>query len=66
MQRLAINAHSEFREHQVAFFESHFTEMKTGWISESATSDPALRWDVSSTLHWNTTWEVVLGTILLT
>jgi hypothetical protein len=58
MQRLATDAPSEFREHQIAFFESHFTEMKAGWISgESATSDPTLRWDVSSASRWNTTWE---------
>lgn len=58
MQRLATDAPSEFREHQIAFFESHFTEMKAGWISgESATSDAALIWDVSSTTQWNTTWE---------
>lgn len=58
MQRLATDAPSEFREHQIAFFESHFTEMKAGWISgESATSDPTLRWDVNSASRWNTTWE---------
>jgi hypothetical protein len=52
------NAPSEYREHQIAFFESHFTEMKAGWISgESAISDALLRWDVSSSTEWNTTWE---------
>jgi len=41
MQRLATDAPSEFSEHQIAFFESHFTEMKTGCISgESATRVP--------------------------
>ncbi|KAF4635886.1 hypothetical protein G7Y89_g2215 [Cudoniella acicularis] len=58
MQRTATNAPSKFREHQIAFFESHFTDMKAGWISgESGTGDSALRWDVSSTTMWNTTWE---------
>jgi hypothetical protein len=58
MMRSDTNAPSEFREHQIAFFESHFTEMKAGWISgESATSDALLRWDVSSSTEWNTTWE---------
>lgn len=58
MQRTDTNAPSEFREHQICFFESHFTEMKAGWISgESGTSDALLRWDVSSSTEWNTTWE---------
>lgn len=58
LQRTNTNAPSEFREHQIAFFESHFTEMKSGWQSgASGTSDPLLRWDVSSTTQWNTTWE---------
>ncbi|CZR62266.1 related to endoglucanase c [Phialocephala subalpina] len=58
MQRTDTNAPSEFREHQICFFESHFTEMKAGWISgESGTSDALLRWDVSSATQWNTTWE---------
>ncbi|TVY88593.1 hypothetical protein LAWI1_G004238, partial [Lachnellula willkommii] len=58
LQRTDTNAPSEFREHQIAFFESHFTELKSGWQSgASGTSDPLLRWDVSSTTQWNTTWE---------
>ncbi|TVY46510.1 hypothetical protein LOCC1_G001902 [Lachnellula occidentalis] len=58
LQRTDTNAPSEFREHQIAFFESHFTEMKSGSQSgASGTSDPLLRWDVSSTTQWNTTWE---------
>ncbi|KAH6673568.1 hypothetical protein B0J14DRAFT_51099 [Halenospora varia] len=58
MQRTAVNPPSESREHQIAFFESHFTEMKSGWQSgASGTSDPLLRWDVSSTTYWNATWE---------
>lgn len=51
------NAPSLFREHQICFFESHFTEMKAGWISgEAGTSDPLLRWDVNSNTQWNTTF----------
>ncbi|KAH8656152.1 hypothetical protein BGZ60DRAFT_567983 [Tricladium varicosporioides] len=58
MQRTAVNPPSESREHQIAFFESHFTEMKSGWQSgASGTTDPLLRWDVSSTTYWNATWE---------
>jgi hypothetical protein len=58
MMRSDTNAPSEFREHQIAFFESHFTEMKSGWQSgASGTSDPLLRWNAASTTQWNTTWE---------
>jgi hypothetical protein len=53
----ATNAPSIYREHQICFFESHFTELKSGWISgESGTSDPLLRWDISGTSHWSTNW----------
>jgi hypothetical protein len=56
MMKSTVNPPSIYREHQINFFESHFTEMKAGWISgESGTSDAQLRWDVSSTTHWNTT-----------
>jgi hypothetical protein len=58
LQRRDVNAPSEFREHQIAFFESHFTELKSGWQSGTpGTNDPLLRWDVSSATQWNTTWE---------
>lgn len=51
------NAPSIYREHQICFFESHFTELKSGWISgESGTSDPLLRWDIGGTSKWSTTW----------
>jgi hypothetical protein len=33
MKRTEKNAPSQVHEHQVNFFESHFTEMKYGWIS---------------------------------
>ncbi|KAM0147193.1 hypothetical protein ACHAQE_010385 [Botrytis cinerea] len=57
MMREDTNAPSIYREHQICFFESHFTEMKSGWISgESGSSDPLLRWDVSSTSQWSTNW----------
>ncbi|TEY37181.1 hypothetical protein BOTCAL_0526g00020 [Botryotinia calthae] len=57
MKREDTNAPSIYREHQICFFESHFTEMKSGWISgESGSSDPLLRWDVSSTSQWSTNW----------
>jgi len=54
----STNAPSLFKEHQICFFESHFTEMKAGWISgEAGTSDPMLRWDVNSVTQWNTTFD---------
>ncbi|TGO09116.1 hypothetical protein BTUL_0178g00020 [Botrytis tulipae] len=57
MKREDTNAPSIYREHQICFFESHFTEMKSGWISgETGSSDPLLRWDVSSTSQWSTNW----------
>lgn len=53
----ATNPPSLYREHQICFFESHFTELKSGWISgETGTSDPLLRWDVSGSTQWSTTW----------
>lgn len=46
---------SVYREHQICFFESHFTEMKAGWISgEANVSDSNLRWEVSSVSQWST------------
>ncbi|CAD6444731.1 31534587-2252-4c14-a076-203e52adcf4c [Sclerotinia trifoliorum] len=57
MMHMEANAPSIYREHQICFFESHFTEMKSGWISgESGTSDPLLRWDVSGNSKWSTNW----------
>jgi hypothetical protein len=46
------------REHQIAFFESHFTEMKAGWISgASGIADPALRWCVGGVTQWSVNWD---------
>jgi len=57
IMRSDTNAPSIYREHQICFFESHFTELKYGWISgESGTSDPLLRWDIGGTSKWSTTW----------
>lgn len=57
LMRMDANAPATTREHQMAFFESHFTEMKAGWIlGEAGTTDAMLRWDVSSASQWNTTW----------
>lgn len=42
-------------EHQIAFFESHFTEIKYGLIDgEQGTTDNLLRWDTNSQTQWST------------
>lgn len=52
------NAPSTEREHQIAFFESHFTELKSGWISGApGTSDPELKWMVGGQTKWAVDWE---------
>lgn len=58
MKREDTNAPSVNREHQIAFFESHFTELKYGWISGAAgESDDQLRWYANSASQWNATLE---------
>ncbi len=58
IMKSSVNPPSIYREHQICFFESHFTELKAGWISgESGTSDPLLRWDISGTTHWSVNWD---------
>ncbi|KAL5348147.1 hypothetical protein ACLOAV_006627 [Pseudogymnoascus australis] len=58
IKRSNTNAPSLNREHQICFFESHFTELKSGWMSGAAgTSDPALRWAVGGTSQWDVVWE---------
>jgi hypothetical protein len=43
------------QEHQIAFFESHFTELKYGLISgASGTSDNRLQWYVGGQSKWST------------
>lgn len=54
ISRKDTNAPSQFREHQINFFESHFTELKSGWISgEAGTSNPKLQWMVSQQSKWS-------------
>ncbi|MCJ1306779.1 hypothetical protein MMC25_000422 [Agyrium rufum] len=58
MMRSNTNPPSSLTEHQVNFFESHFTEMKYGLISGAqGTSDPTLRWDVGGVSKWTTTYD---------
>lgn len=56
MKREDTNAPSVAREHQIAFFESHFTELKYGLASgASGTGDTTLRWMADSTEQWSAT-----------
>ncbi|GAP89226.2 putative carbohydrate-binding module family 1 protein [Rosellinia necatrix] len=58
MMRKDTNAPSVNREHQICFFESHFVEMKSGWISgEQGTSNPNLQFMVSQNSKWKTEWK---------
>ncbi|KAL0265355.1 hypothetical protein SLS55_001320 [Diplodia seriata] len=58
MMRKEENAPNAAHEHQVNFFESHFTEMKYGLISgESGTQDTALQWFANSESQWNVTFD---------
>ncbi|KAK8085008.1 hypothetical protein PG997_006279 [Apiospora hydei] len=54
MKRSETNAPVANREHQIAFFESHFTEMKAG---SNGDADPALRWFADSKSQWDTAWD---------
>jgi hypothetical protein len=58
IMRKDVNPPSVNREHQICFFESHFTELKYGWLSgESGTSDPYLQWMTSQKSQWKTEWK---------
>ncbi|KLU92215.1 hypothetical protein MAPG_11161 [Magnaporthiopsis poae ATCC 64411] len=57
IKRSNVNPPATTREHQIAFFESHFTELKSGWLSGApGTSDPALRWMVNQQTKWSVDW----------
>ncbi|KAK8206654.1 hypothetical protein M8818_004488 [Zalaria obscura] len=54
MQHTGVNPPSAYEEHQVCFFESHFTEMKYGLISgEQGTLDTTLQWYANSASQWS-------------
>ncbi|KAL2258768.1 hypothetical protein VTK26DRAFT_7791 [Humicola hyalothermophila] len=58
LMRKDVNPPATTREHQIAFFESHFTELKAGWLSGSpGVSDTSLRWCVDGQTQWSTEWE---------
>jgi len=50
MQHTGVNPPLANHEHQVCFFESHFTEMKFG----ASGGDSALRWEVNGQSKWDT------------
>lgn len=57
LMRRGTNPPSIYREHQIAFFESHFTELKAGWLSGApGMSDTLLRWCIGGSTKWSTEW----------
>lgn len=58
VKKTATNPPNPKYEHQVCFFESHFTELKYGWINGNPTTDPDnhLRWFVGGTSRWALDW----------
>ncbi|KAH6643635.1 hypothetical protein C7974DRAFT_1907 [Boeremia exigua] len=53
IKRSTTNVPSATNEHQIAFFESHFTELKYGWISgEQGVSNTNLQWMVGGQSKW--------------
>ncbi|KAK4224765.1 hypothetical protein QBC38DRAFT_532133 [Podospora fimiseda] len=58
VSRKDTNPPSIYREHQINFFESHFTELKSGWISgEQGTSNTNLQWMTNGQSRWKTEWK---------
>ncbi|KAF9870640.1 hypothetical protein CkaCkLH20_11946 [Colletotrichum karsti] len=58
IKRSDTNAPSLNKEHQIAFFESHFVELKSGWQSgATGTEDPLLRWVVGGKTEWSVNWD---------
>lgn len=58
LMREDTNSPSVEREHQIAFFESHFTELKYGLASgASGSGDTTLKWMANSAEQWNVTME---------
>ncbi|KAL5120998.1 hypothetical protein ACEQ8H_001186 [Pleosporales sp. CAS-2024a] len=53
IKRSTTNVPSATNEHQICFFESHFTELKYGWVNgESGTSNTKLQWMVGGQSKW--------------
>ncbi|KAI5794506.1 carbohydrate-binding module family 1 protein [Peziza echinospora] len=58
VKKTGTNPPNPAYEHQVNFFESHFTELKYGWINGNPTTAPDnnLRWFVGGQSKWNVDW----------
>ena len=57
MMRKEEGAPSVNKEHQICFFESHFAEMKYGWISGSAGEENGnLQFMVGGSGLWEVEW----------
>lgn len=53
IKRSTTNIPSATNEHQICFFESHFTELKYGWVNgEQGTSNTNLQWMVGGQSKW--------------
>lgn len=53
IKRSTTNVPSATNEHQICFFESHFTELKYGWVNgEQGTSNTNLQWFVGGQSKW--------------
>ncbi|EJD50228.1 hypothetical protein AURDEDRAFT_182619 [Auricularia subglabra TFB-10046 SS5] len=50
----STNAPNPNFEHQIAFFESHFTELKFGTLSGASGADNNLRWMIGGVTKWST------------
>ncbi|KAF2495481.1 hypothetical protein BU16DRAFT_440069, partial [Lophium mytilinum] len=58
IKRGSVNVPSATNEHQICFFESHFTELKYGWVNgEAGTTDTNLQWMVGGTSKWTTSFD---------
>ena len=57
IMRKGVNPPSTDREHQICFFESHFTELKSGSLGSAGSSDTKLKWFVGGQSQWETEWE---------
>ncbi|KAK4189552.1 hypothetical protein QBC35DRAFT_472591 [Podospora australis] len=58
ISRKDTNAPSVNKEHQICFFESHFTELKYGWISgEQGTANANLQWMTNQKSQWKVEWK---------
>lgn len=71
IKRSTTNVPSATNEHQICFFESHFTELKYGWVNgEQGTSNTNLQFYIGGQSKWKVqleadVWHNVEGVELL-